>query len=154
MNARELLAACARLGATVASEEGRLVLSAPRPLAPELLARMRASRSELLAELGATPASSAQAKSISPRAEAATLLRRARLLGHRGRAAAMRDAWQERLAVCAIDGGIPLARAELVAVEELRRLATDWGIAGGSPAPTNCRFVGAETPLAIWKRSS
>lgn len=32
---------------------------------------------------------------------------------------ALRDAWQERLAVCTMDGEIPLADAERVALDEL-----------------------------------
>ena len=155
MTARELLDECEKLGASIALERGRLVVSAPRPIGDELLARLRSMRSELLAVLSAPP-TLAQGESISPRAEAAALIRRARRQGLRARAVAMRDAWRERLALCSIeglDGGVSPARAEVVARDELRQLAAQWRLGDEAPAPANRRFAGARTPLTSWNPS-
>ena len=51
---------------------------------------------------------------------AARLIRDARRGGGDWRAIALRDAWRERLAICTLDGGIPLADAERIALGELR----------------------------------
>ena len=37
-------------------------------------------------------------------------------------AVALRDAWRERLAICTIDGGVPEADAERIALAELEVL--------------------------------
>ncbi len=51
---------------------------------------------------------------------AARLIRDARRGGEAERAVTLRDAWRERLAICTVDGGIPLADAERLALDELR----------------------------------
>ena len=60
-----------------------------------------------------------------PRDHAARLIRDARRGGDIGRAAALLDAWRERLAICTMDGAIPLADAERVALDELRSILAE-----------------------------
>ncbi len=55
----------------------------------------------------------------SARDETARLIRDARRGGDNGRAAALRDAWRERMAICTMDGAISLADAERIALDEL-----------------------------------
>ena len=63
------------------------------------------------------------------RDQAARLIRQARRASDRPRAIVLRDAWAERMAICTIDGGLDLADAERVAVDELLVYAKDrgWG---------------------------
>ena len=61
----------------------------------------------------------------SARDEAARLIRDARRGGDIGRAATLLDAWRERLAICTMDGAIPLADAERVALDELRSILAE-----------------------------
>ncbi len=63
--------------------------------------------------------------SARDRGEAARLIRDARRGGDIGRAAALLDAWRERLAICTMDGAIPLADAERVALDELRSILAE-----------------------------
>ncbi len=68
----------------------------------------------------------AAADGLSPaRDEAARLIRDARRGGDNGRAAALRDAWRERLASCTIDGELPQADAEAIALDELRSILAE-----------------------------
>ena len=62
------------------------------------------------------------------RRRAAAHIREARRTD-RSQAVALRDAWAERMAICTIDGGLDLADAERVAVDELLVYAKDrgWG---------------------------
>ena len=53
---------------------------------------------------------------------AARLIRDARRGGDDGRAVALRDAWRERLAICTMDGNLPVRDAEGVALNELRSI--------------------------------
>jgi hypothetical protein len=57
----------------------------------------------------------------------ALLLRKLRKRGDRLRAIDLRDAWDERLAICCIDGALPLSRAQVIACDEVERLADGWG---------------------------
>lgn len=50
---------------------------------------------------------------------AARLIRAARRGGNVERAVALRDAWQERLAICTVDGDLSIRDAEAVALDEL-----------------------------------
>lgn len=57
---------------------------------------------------------------VPARVTAAHLIREARQSGARDQAIAMRDAWEERMAICTVDGGLPEREAETVALSELR----------------------------------
>lgn len=54
-----------------------------------------------------------------PRLRAAAAIRDARRQGAKARARALRDAWEERMAITIVDGGLSEERAEAVAVEEI-----------------------------------
>ena len=151
----ELLAECARVGATVTAAEGRLRLEHAGGISEDLRQQLKQHREELLALL--EPGSSgrsviAEAPRHSPqlaalaevfddcgpvevlpcsprrwaRDGAAGILRRLRRHGKREAARDLHDAWEERLAVLIADGQ-PMARAEAVALEELERLAAERG---------------------------
>ena len=70
------------------------------------------------APLGVTVEAVAPSKSAA-RDGAARLIRNARRVGDGGRAVALRDAWQERLAICTMDGGLSVRDAERAALDEL-----------------------------------
>ena len=54
------------------------------------------------------------------RRQVADLIRQARRAGDRSRAVALRDAFRERVAICAEEGGLPIEDAERIACEELQ----------------------------------
>ncbi len=49
----------------------------------------------------------------------------ARRDGDVGRAVAMRDAWRERLAICTVDGELPVWDAERIALDELGKMLAE-----------------------------
>ena len=53
------------------------------------------------------------------RIEMARLIRQRRQVGDVVGTVALRDAWQERLAICTVDGGLSIEDAEPIALEEL-----------------------------------
>ncbi len=55
------------------------------------------------------------------RLDAARHIRQARRANDRGLSVAMRDAWRERLAICMVEGDLPLEEAQRMALEELRK---------------------------------
>ena len=57
-----------------------------------------------------------------PRRQAANLIRQAHRTGDRSRAVMLRDAWDERIAICTIDGGLSEAEAARIALAELERM--------------------------------
>jgi hypothetical protein len=84
----------------------------------------------------------------SPRARVALLLRQLRKRGDRLRAIDLRDAWEERLAICCIDGALPLSRAQVIACDEVERLADGWGA-----YPSNREGGGGQQPPVAWAKS-
>ena len=93
---------------------------------PALVERLRTHKADLLALLNlaaqrATDDAGTLAAVYTPaRRHAARLIRNARLCGNSPRAVALRDAWNERVAICTIDGGLRIEAAELVALDELK----------------------------------
>ena len=58
----------------------------------------------------------------TPRRRAARLIRHARRTADRDRAVALRDAFNERLAICMVDGELNQEEAEKIAIEEIDAL--------------------------------
>ena len=87
-----------------------------RPLAavtPDLAARLQVHKADLLAVLRAA---------AGRVADADALIRGARARGDNELAEALAEAWQERLAICTADGGLTLAEAEAVALQQLQAM--------------------------------
>jgi hypothetical protein len=57
-----------------------------------------------------------------PRRQAADLIRRARRGNDARLAVLLRDAWCERIALCTVDGALPVKDAEAVAIKELQMI--------------------------------
>lgn len=80
---------------------------------PNLAERLRVHKPRLLAILQA-PA--------GPAADARAIMTQVRADGDEDLAEALAEAWEERLAICTADGGLTLAEAEIVALEQLRNI--------------------------------
>ncbi len=78
---------------------------------------------DIFADLGATVVKVESVDSVraAARRRAAQLIREARRIDP-GRAVAMRDAWRERVATCMIEGGLPLAAAEKIALDQVEAM--------------------------------
>jgi hypothetical protein len=85
----------------------------PRSAAPELVERLRTHKAELLGLLQGAD---------GPAAEADAIIRHVRAAGDNDLADRLAEAWEERLSICTTDGGLTLAAAELVALEQLRHM--------------------------------
>lgn len=152
--AAELLARCRRsgvelrrhggaIGISAEFEIGEAMLGKVRELKPQLLALLEEAPSSRGARLEAIIAAAAAAFAESGGVElrtpkgngwarrgAAEILRRMRRWGDLSAAVAARDAWRERVAIATIEGGIPEARAEAMALKELERMASEWAERG------------------------
>ena len=62
----------------------------------------------------------------APRRSAARLIRHARRAGDHEHAVSLRDAWQERVAICTIDGELDQVDAEQIALREIQDLQAQW----------------------------
>ncbi len=100
--------------ATYTPEERRRLADGPSAT----LAAIEAAK-EAFAQVGSVTVEAVRPFKSAARDEAARLIRDARRGGDVGRAVALRDAWRERLAICTMDGDLPLRDAERVALDEL-----------------------------------
>lgn len=100
---------------TYTPQERRLLDGCPAAALATLDAAKRA-----FAPLGGATVEAVIPFKSAARDGAARLIRDARRGGDAERAVTLRDAWRERLAICTVDGGIPLADAEPLALDELR----------------------------------
>ena len=73
----------------------------------------------LFADTGGVTLMSVETSPVLIRRRTAMLIREARRAGDIGRAVRLRDAWRERIDVCRFEGGLSVADAELVALNEL-----------------------------------
>jgi len=107
--------------ATYTAEERRLLAGCPAAT----LAAVDAAKRAFAPVGGVTVEAVAPFKSAA-RDGAAWLIRDARRGGNPGKAVALRDAWQERLAICTIDGGLSMRDAERVALDDLELPLAKW----------------------------
>jgi hypothetical protein len=91
----------------------RLRFRPRKAVTPDLVERLKRHKAQLLAILQAV---------ANPAAEAEAIMRHVRACGDDDLAEAMAEAWEERLAICTVDGGLTLAEAEAVALEQLRNI--------------------------------
>ena len=82
---------------------------------------LAAAVKDSFADMGATVVSVEVAHGGVSRSRVARMIREARGADP-NQAVALRDAWRERLAICTIDGGMPEAEAERIALAELEVL--------------------------------
>lgn len=102
---------------TYTPHERRLLAGCP---AATLAAVDAAKR--VFASLGRVAVEAVAPFKSAARDAAARLIRDARRGGNVERAAALRDAWQERLAICTVDGDMSIRDAEAVALDDLRTI--------------------------------
>lgn len=95
-------------------EERRLLAGCPAATLAAVEAAKRA-----FAQVGGVTVEAVAPFKSAARDDAARLIRDAWRGGDDGRAVALRDAWRERLAICTVDGDLPLRAAERVALDEL-----------------------------------
>ncbi|MCC7409241.1 MAG: hypothetical protein IT442_14340 [Phycisphaeraceae bacterium] len=111
MTAYALLNDLRQRGVVLTAKDDRLAYDAPRGvLTADLRALLVGLKPALLAILRGDP---------TPRVRAGRAMRRARRTGDNVLAVALRDAWEERLAVCKVDGGLTEEQAQLVAAKEI-----------------------------------
>jgi len=115
--AAPLLVGLARRGLELQVNGDKLRYRPRSAMTPDLAERIKGHKSDLLAIL--RRADREQVTTV--RIQVAGLIRDARRCSDRGFAVALRDAWRERVAICEIDGGLPLERTESVALDELKR---------------------------------
>ena len=101
--------------ATYTPEERRLLDGCPQGVLALVDAAKRA-----FGPLGGVTVEAVAPFKSAARGGAARLIRDAR---RDGRAVVLRDAWRERVAICTIDGGLPVGGAEAVALDELFRMS-------------------------------
>lgn len=106
-------------------DERRLLGRCP----PATLAAVSAAKSVFHWAGGATVVSVRPCPSEA-RDGAARLIRLARQQFGAERAATLRDAWRERLAICTVSGQLSLADAERIALRELESTLAGWQVEG------------------------
>ncbi|MCC7409045.1 MAG: hypothetical protein IT442_13325 [Phycisphaeraceae bacterium] len=115
MTAYALLNDLRQRGVVLTAKGDRLAYDAPRGvLTADLRALLVGLKPALLAILRGDP---------PPRVRAGRAIRHARQAGDNVLAVALRDAWEERLAVCTIDGGLPEEQAQRIAADEIENRA-------------------------------
>jgi hypothetical protein len=108
-----LLADLAARDIELQARGGRLRFRPQSAVTPDLAERLKVFKPQLLAILQGTD---------GPAAEAEAIIRHVRAGGDDDLAAALAEAWQERLAICTADGGLTLAEAEVVALEQMQAM--------------------------------
>lgn len=108
--ASDVLADLAHLGVRIEATGDRLRFTPSDRVGPALLDRLRRHKPDLL-------------RALDPRRRAARAIRRARRHGRRPLAINLRDAWEERVAVCIIDGRLAESEAERIAMIEVEDIA-------------------------------
>lgn len=108
--ASRLLADLAHVGVRIEADGDRLRFTPRDRVGPDLLDRLRLHKPDLL-------------RALDPRQRAAGAIRRARRRGRRPLAVNLRDAWEERVAVCLIDGRLAESEAERIATIEVEDIA-------------------------------
>jgi hypothetical protein len=108
-----LLADLAGLGIELQAHGAGLQFRPESAAAPALVERLRLFKAPLLALLRGAD---------GPAAEADRMIRQARADGDGDRAEVLAEAWEERLSICTADGGLTLAEAEVVALQQLRAM--------------------------------
>jgi hypothetical protein len=108
-----LLADLAARGIKLQSRDGRLRFRPRSAVTPDLAERLTVYKTRLLAILEPAAGLAAEAEAI---------MQQVRAGGDDDLAEALAEAWQERLAIGTADGGLTLAEAEAVALEQLQSM--------------------------------
>jgi hypothetical protein len=110
-----LLVDLATRGVELRAEGSRLRFRPRSAVTPDLAGRLKTHKAQMLAILQGAE---------GPAAEAEAFIQHVRSGGDNDLAEALAEAWQERLSIGTADGGLTLAEAAAVALEQLRSMLT------------------------------